>query len=48
MRVKVFDRQGQLVGPLESPRVVKPDAEWRALLTEEQFQIARGKGTARA
>jgi methionine-R-sulfoxide reductase len=45
MRVKVFDRQGRLVGPVESPRVVKSDAEWRAQLSAEQFAIARGKGT---
>jgi methionine-R-sulfoxide reductase len=48
MKVKVFNRQGQLVGPVEAARVVKSDAEWRKQLTPEQFQIARGKGTERA
>ena len=48
MRVKVFDSRGQLVGPVESPRVVKTDAEWHAQLTEQQYEIARGKGTERA
>lgn len=48
MLVKVFNRGGELVGPVESPRVVKSDAEWRAQLSPEQFQIARGKGTERA
>jgi methionine-R-sulfoxide reductase len=47
VKVKVFDRQGQLVGPVESARVEKTDAEWRAQLTPQQFQIARGKGTER-
>lgn len=47
MRAKVFNRAGQLVGPIEIPRVVKTDAEWRAQLTSTQFQIARGKGTER-
>jgi methionine-R-sulfoxide reductase len=47
MKVKVFNRQGHLVGPVEVARIVKTDAQWRQQLTPEQFQIARGKGTER-
>jgi methionine-R-sulfoxide reductase len=45
--VKVFNAQGQLVGPVDSPRVEKTEAEWRRQLTPEQFQIARAHGTER-
>lgn len=45
--VKVFNRDGQLVGPVEVPRVEKTEAEWRAQLTPEQFQVARAQGTER-
>ncbi|HEX9869504.1 MAG TPA: peptide-methionine (R)-S-oxide reductase MsrB [Candidatus Tectomicrobia bacterium] len=47
MKVKIFNRRGQLVGPVEVAHIVKTDTEWRAQLTPEQFQIARGKGTER-
>src|SRR5262249_46012428 len=47
MKVHVYNKQGQLVGPVESPHIVKTDAEWQAQLTREQYLIARGKGTER-
>jgi peptide methionine sulfoxide reductase msrA/msrB len=47
VRVYVFDRQGQLVGPVESARVEHSDAEWQQRLTPEQYEISRGKGTER-
>jgi methionine-R-sulfoxide reductase len=47
MKVKIFNREGKLSGLIETPRVVKTDAEWRTQLTPQQFQVARGKGTER-
>jgi methionine-R-sulfoxide reductase len=47
VKVYVYNKQGEVVGPVESSRVVKSDEEWKKVLTPEQFKIARSKGTER-
>jgi methionine-R-sulfoxide reductase len=47
VKVRVFNRDGRLVGPVEAAKVIKTDQEWAARLTHEQFRVARGKGTER-
>jgi methionine-R-sulfoxide reductase len=45
VQVRLLDEKGNLTPKTTVPKVIKTDAEWRKQLTEEQYRIARGKGT---
>jgi len=48
VRVRFMDEGGRVTGVTNVQKVVKTDAEWRKLLTPEQYEITRGKGTEQA
>lgn len=45
VNVRLLDANGKLTPAQPGPKIVKTDAEWRAQLTDEQYRIARNKGT---
>lgn len=46
--VRLVGADGKPTEPQEVGRVVKTEEEWRKRLTDEQYEVARGKGTERA
>src|SRR5690606_10931261 len=45
--VHVFNKDGELVGPVETEKLVLTDKQWKERLTPEQFAVLRSKGTER-
>ncbi|MCC7084878.1 MAG: bifunctional methionine sulfoxide reductase B/A protein [Pirellulales bacterium] len=47
VELHVFDRAGNLVGPVVSPKLVLSDAQWRQRLTPEEYRVLRSSDTDR-
>jgi peptide-methionine (R)-S-oxide reductase len=46
--IENFSAAGKDLGTVKVPKVVKSEAEWRKLLSPEQFEVTRHAGTERA
>ena len=44
-QIKIYNAETQQIETVE--RVIKTDAEWKKILTPEQFEVTRSKGTER-
>jgi methionine-R-sulfoxide reductase len=45
--VRLLDDKGRPTELMTMDKMIKTDEEWRKLLTREQYEVARGKGTER-
>ena len=47
VQLHLFNSAGQLVGPVEQPKLTLSEAQWHERLTPEQFRVLRSSGTER-